>query len=446
MQEFLDFAYALEGDKKGIRSLQLAPDGIVTYVSHPEENAAAIGHDLMGDLERVEVARRSIEERRYIIAGPLNLIQGGRAIIARYPIFVPTEGEEDRFWGFATILLDFDQLVEEMDITRFAADYHVAIRGKDGKGAEGEIFLGDESVFAAAPSLATVNLAAGEWQIAAVPKAGWPLSWPHSGYFWAAAIFSVIFASCAVHILLRRPEELRRAVDEATEALRASEEKLRRTQRLDAIGQLTGGVAHDFNNLLQTILCSTEFLEDSEHADKEILTEIHRAATRGAELTKRLLAYSRKQALQTTAFDLESLVRDMTDLLGRTFGETIVIETSAEVGLWRAVADPGQVEDALLNLAINSRDAMPEGGNLSIRCRNARFDGSTDKADIEIQPGDYVLLEVSDTGEGIPEEIQGRVFEPFFTTKDVGRGSGLGLSMVYGFAAQSGGQSGSGAL
>ena len=228
------------------------------------------------------------------------------------------------------------------------------------------------------------------------------------------------------------------ASQEITE-LKKAEEQLRQAQKMEAIGQLTGGLAHDFNNLLTVIQGNVELLEDSDEEGETPVDAIHGAVERGAELTQRLLAFSRRQSLQPRSIDVGQLVRDMHDLLARTLGETIVINISGGPGLWRAAADPGQVENALLNLALNARDAMPGGGRLSITCSNAHLDQAYADRTADAIPGDYVLLAVSDNGTGMSRAVREHVFEPFFTTKEVGAGSGLGLSMVYGFAKQSGG-------
>ncbi len=220
---------------------------------------------------------------------------------------------------------------------------------------------------------------------------------------------------------------------------RRAEEQLRQAQRMEAVGQLTGGIAHDFNNLLAVILGHTELLQERFGADDESTQAVIRAANRGAELTHRLLAFSRQQPLRPKAIDLKALIAGMTDLLGRSLGETIEIKTSSTPGLWKVMADPGQVENALLNLTINARDAMPGGGKLSIEAANAPLDDAYAAAQADVAPGEYVVLSVADSGTGMPPEVQARVFEPFYTTKETGKGSGLGLSMVYGFAKQSGG-------
>ena len=221
--------------------------------------------------------------------------------------------------------------------------------------------------------------------------------------------------------------------------VKQAEERLQQAQKMEAVGQLTGGVAHDFNNLLGVILGNAEILADTLGKDNSIPRAIMNAAMRGAELTQRLLAFSRQQPLAPKVFDLAKLVAGMLDLLKRTLGATINIKTTAPTDLWLAKADPGQVENALLNLVINARDAMTTGGNLTIECANVTLDDDYITTNPEAVAGDYVMLSVSDEGEGMTSEVLARAFEPFFTTKDVGEGSGLGLSMIYGFAKQSDG-------
>ncbi len=219
---------------------------------------------------------------------------------------------------------------------------------------------------------------------------------------------------------------------------RLAEEQLQRAQKMQAVGQLTGGVAHDFNNLLAVILGNAEILATQLDPDDPGVKPIIRAASRGAELTQKLLAFSRQQSLAPQAVDLADLVAGMSGLLSRTLGETIRVEASTPPGLWRAMADLGQLESAILNLAINARDAMPGGGRLVIEAANVPAEAAEEIADAE-EPADYVRLSVTDEGTGMSPEEQARAFEPFFTTKEIGQGSGLGLSMVYGFAKQSGG-------
>ncbi len=220
---------------------------------------------------------------------------------------------------------------------------------------------------------------------------------------------------------------------------KAMEEQLAHAQKMEAVGNLTGGVAHDFNNLLTVIQGNAQLLAHKVQGLESLTDPILRASKRGAELTQRLLAFSRRQPLRPRPTDLSALVDGMRELLSRTLGETIEISVSQPSGLWPALVDAGQVENALLNLAINSRDAMPDGGRLDIACANRVIGARDTLANPDIKPGDYVVISVGDTGTGMSPEVKERAFEPFFTTKEVGQGSGLGLSMIYGFAKQSGG-------
>jgi PAS domain S-box-containing protein len=223
---------------------------------------------------------------------------------------------------------------------------------------------------------------------------------------------------------------------------RRLEEQLRQSQRLEAIGQMTGGVAHDFNNLLTVILGNAEILEDrleSEPLLRRLAGLTRTAAERAAELTSRLLAFSRRQPLNPRAVDIDVLLSELRPLLRRAMGEAIELKTVCARGLWHALVDAAQLESALLNLAVNARDAMPNGGRLTIEASNVDVDDTEIDIDQEMAPGRYVLVAVADNGVGMDEATRLRAFDPFFTTKDVGKGSGLGLSMVYGFVKQSDG-------
>ncbi len=221
------------------------------------------------------------------------------------------------------------------------------------------------------------------------------------------------------------------------------DELLRQSQKMETVGQLTGGVSHDFNNILAAIIGNLDLIEDGavdSEASKESIATALRAALRGAELTHRLLAFSRQQPLNAKLTHINEILQNFEQLAKRTIGENIAIELKLAADAWLTMVDVGRLENALLNLAINARDAMPDGGRLTIESANRHLeeDGAADFEDLT--PGDYVMVAVSDTGSGMPAEVRERAFEPFFTTKDIGAGSGLGLSMVFGFARQSGGQ------
>src|SRR5450759_2262200 len=229
----------------------------------------------------------------------------------------------------------------------------------------------------------------------------------------------------------------------AAERLKATEEALLQSQKMEAVGQLTGGIAHDFNNLLTGIVGSLDLLQTrlNQGRTENVARYINAAMTsanRAAALTHRLLAFARRQPLIPKSVDVNQLVVSLEDLLRRTIGETIDLEIAALDDLWCTLCDPNQLESALLNLAINARDAMPDGGKLTITTANARLDGMT--ADTPaLSPGDYICIGVTDSGTGMSAEVVARAFDPFFTTKPIGQGTGLGLSMIYGFARQSNG-------
>ncbi|MET4805294.1 response regulator [Limibacillus sp. MBR-115] len=223
---------------------------------------------------------------------------------------------------------------------------------------------------------------------------------------------------------------------------KAVEEQLRQSQKMEAVGQLTGGIAHDFNNILTVVIGNLETLSEELKKDPmnhKLAIETLRSAEHGAELTSRLLSFSRKQPLSPSDVDINELVSSMSRLLARTLGERIKVQMGLADGPCKASIDPHLLESAVLNLCINARDAMPNGGKLTIETAETHLDEDYAQAHLEVTPGDYVMLAISDSGEGMPQDIIERAFDPFFTTKEVGKGSGLGLSMVYGFIKQSGG-------
>jgi PAS domain S-box-containing protein len=299
-------------------------------------------------------------------------------------------------------------------------------------------FYTEEEREAGVPSKGLQQAAAeGRWE-----TEGWRLR-KDGSRFWAHVVLDAIrsdageligFAKITRDVTERKNAE--RELDQAREALFQS-------QKMEAMGQLTGGVAHDFNNLLTVIMGGLDTIARSKPTDmvriRRALEMSRHAADRAAGLTSRLLAFSRKQALEPTSSNLNTLVRDMADLLHRTLGEQIELESVLSPRLWIVEIDQNQLESAILNLAVNARDAMPSSGKLTIETQNTFLDESYAATDTEVRPGQYVMISVSDTGSGMSKSTLARAFEPFFTTKELGRGTGLGLSMVYGFVKQSGG-------
>ena len=255
----------------------------------------------------------------------------------------------------------------------------------------------------------------------------------------------------------RAAEDLERLVLERTQELEAAnrelnrqiaerhqlEEQLRHAQKMEAIGQLTGGLAHDFNNMLAIIVGALNLvkrrLKDIEPSTRKYIDSAQEGAHRAAQLTQRLLAFSRQQALTPKTVDVNKLVQGMSELLRGTLGRDITLEAVAGGGLWQVHADESQLENAILNIALNARDAMPDGGRLTIETQNAHLDERYAAANLGTPPGQYLMISVTDTGAGMSADVAAKAFDPFFTTKATGKGTGLGLSQVYGFVKQSGG-------
>jgi PAS domain S-box-containing protein len=261
--------------------------------------------------------------------------------------------------------------------------------------------------------------------------------------FWANVIIHPIADQEGKFIgffMVTRDITVRREQEDELHRVRAA---LAQSQKMEAVGQLTGGIAHDFNNLLTAVLGNIELIEEGGQRDNERIRHlagaVRHAAERGATLTERLLAFSRRQALRPQNTDVNQLVNATSQLLRSTLGERITTETMLSSGLWPTFVDPNQLENALINLALNARDAMPSGGTLMIETGNVYLDEEYKAAHPEVGVGQYVMLEVTDTGSGMSAEVMGRAFEPFFTTKPIGEGTGLGLSQVYGFVGQSNG-------
>ena len=262
--------------------------------------------------------------------------------------------------------------------------------------------------------------------------------------YWAAGtttallLMAVVFAWLLRRTVRHQTAELREKLAE----VRRKDEQLAQAQKMEAVGQLTGGLAHDFNNRLAAVMTNLELLEDHvapQSEARELIASALRSAERGAELTRRLLVFSRSHELRPKVVNVNRTIADMTDLLRRTLGEKIAVRTDISDELWSTNVDPGQLENTILNLALNARDAMPEGGTLTLETRNVELDQDYLEGHPDVRPSEYVLLAVTDTGTGMTPEVRARAFEPFFTTKTERNGSGLGLSMIYGFVKESGG-------
>ncbi len=309
-----------------------------------------------------------------------------------------------------------------------------------------------------APGIMTAVLSGIIAEVTLIAPAGsiWP-SWPEG---WSAMFFYVLTVGIDIALIqgmitanqralvaerdLRAlNERLEHEVETRTGERDRAQDALRQSQKMESLGQLTGGIAHDFNNMLAIVIGNLDtarrHLKKGGIAVEQYLERALEGAARAAALTERLLAFSRKSPLSPQVINLNELVATMSELLRRTLGERISLETVLAGGLWLTNVDQNQIEAALLNLAVNARDAMPGGGKLTIETANVYLDDQYTAAEVDLAPGQYVMAAVTDLGTGIPSELLQKVFDPFFTTKPAGKGTGLGLSMVYGFAKQSGG-------
>jgi len=264
-----------------------------------------------------------------------------------------------------------------------------------------------------------------------------------SGRFWAGVLVDAIYDNGQLIGFAKITRDLSER-RQAQRELEQSREQLFQSQKMEALGQLTGGIAHDFNNLLTGITRSLELLKARVAQGRigdldRFITAAQGAAVRAAALTHRLLAFARRQALDPKRISANSLITGMTDMVQRTVGPGIKVKTALMSGLWLNLCDPHQLENAILNLCINARDAMPDGGQLTIETANVCIDDRGGR-ECDMQPGQYTEIRITDTGTGMPPDVVARVFEPFFTTKPLGQGTGLGLSMIYGFVKQSDGQ------
>ncbi|MBG0798264.1 CHASE3 domain-containing protein [Methylocystis sp. L43] len=283
-----------------------------------------------------------------------------------------------------------------------------------------------------------LNAAGGEFDAAV---------WAIGGIIFALAAFSFLNAQKQMHALQTSRDSLKTAYDQLigeTTRREALESQLRQSQKLEALGHLTGGIAHDFNNMLGVIVASLHLLRRKlTNANEDCIQLIDSAmdgADRAAAMVRRLLAFSRRQPLSPRPLDPNKFVSSVSDMVRRALGEKIELETVLAGGLWATKIDQHELESAIVNLAVNARDAMPDGGKLTIETANCYLDDAYASENIEVTPGQYVMIAVTDTGQGMPPEVLSQAFDPFFTTKPAGKGTGLGLSQVHGFVKQSGGQ------
>ncbi|MGK0202891.1 MAG: signal transduction histidine kinase/CheY-like chemotaxis protein [Planctomycetota bacterium] len=457
------------------------PEYVAVLMIEPQEsNRPALGFDVLSHPVRRLALNEACDSGQPVATGRITLVQeteeqyGFLVFRPHYRAGLPTATVEDRrraILGYHTAVYRVGEILARF-LTQDVLD-RFTIRLLDRSAPNGEQILfaaenaldnvQDES--SAEASTADTHPTTDESRSAArwaynivVPGRNWELqidvreAYLHQGLrntgggiLLAGLIISALVGALTL-ISTGRQVELEQHIDERTKRLQEeisareeAESSLLQSQSLSVVGQLTGGIAHDFNNLLGVIVASAELLTPDNEEDHESVDSIVRAVDRGANLTQRLLAFSSRQILRSRAIDPTTLIDGMSGLLNRALGETIVVETRIADDVWFTIADPSQLENCLLNLAINARDAMPNGGRLIFECRNQIIDASYRARVPDACEGDFVAIAATDTGGGMTEKVRQHAFEPFFTTKNVGRGTGLGLSMLYGFIKQSGG-------
>jgi signal transduction histidine kinase/CheY-like chemotaxis protein len=429
-------------------NLQLARDSVISHLWPLLGNEAARGLDLANHPVHGPYVRRLRETRQPQLYGPFQLVQGGTGVALRVPVFVPDHGGE-RFWGVSSAIIRLPVLLEASRLPRLEqAGYGYQLTRA--AAASGPVeFLASSAAGGrpiADPVEVEVRLLDQTWRLGVAPRAGWAT--PGLRALHGAVLLVVLLAGLLAYRILGLPEILRREVAARTAELAVAHreqqqalEAQRQSQKLEAVGLLAGGVAHDFNNLLAAILGHAELMALSASPGSDAAEAAHtisQAAQRAAELTRQLLAFARLGQHRQQPVDLHALVREATGLLGRTLDKSIRIDCRLEASRHHVLGDPGQLQQVIVNLAVNARDAMPRGGTLTLRTEVERHDEASPGR--RVGPGEWLVLAVSDTGTGIAPQHLERIFEPFFTTKGEGRGTGLGLATVYGIAKAHGGE------
>jgi signal transduction histidine kinase/CheY-like chemotaxis protein len=451
----------------GVRALELVKDGTVRWVYPVKGNEPILNRDMKHDT-RPGVASdlaRVANSDSVVITGPLT-VSYGSILIARRRLHARDKSMPD----VATVVVQVDSLLAVAGLLGGVPGVEVGLEGNAG------VLMGSStSKMPVDPVDVDIVTPDGHWKLAGSPVGGWNAAVAESLLaFRAAGLVIILMFSGLVYLIIERQSRLTRAVEtrtrelqhtnrelerevqvrhEAEAALRRQEEQLLHAQKMEAVGTLAGGIAHDFNNVLTAIIGfgglaldrANEFAKRRGECDelkgiRQDVEEILRASQHAAVVTNQLLSFSRKQLVRPEPLDIATVLRDVEGLLQRLIGERVRLETHVDVGLPNVFVDQGQLTQVIVNLAVNARDAMPEGGRIAIEARREHVFLGSVRSSRGVPEGDYVEITVQDTGHGMSPDVLARVFEPFYTTKGLGKGTGLGLSTVYGIVGRIGGR------
>lgn len=460
--DFPTFAEGLSSAASGVRAFQLVRKGRIMRSWPDFDDSLLVGVDLYQhpNPEVSDGVRRAMQTPSVVLTGPISLLQGGVGFIARQQLrpFGP-EGPD-----MVAMVLDLESMISEAALATIPASIAYALHDHRGR-----LLVGRDSI--AAPIRVVLPIADVSWTLRMAPAAGWRAAVETelrttrtaSALLWVMLMYISLTIITRQRALAGAVEDRTRELEQANAELRREvaerlqlEERLLHSQKMEAVGTLAGGIAHDFNNLLTAI---TGFAQLSDQHSAELqertpsddereqlqelrtdLGEILKAADRASLLTSQLLAFSRRQKVTLDRHDVNGIVHDLERMLQRLIGERVDLLTEVEAGPLCVLVDNGQLSQVLMNLVVNARDALPSGGTVRIATRPLHIGEDPAEPFRALPPGEWVVIEVQDTGVGMSPEIMSRIFEPFFTTKHIGDGTGLGLSMVYGIVTQAGGQ------
>lgn len=446
--EFAEHAQYILESSPTIRHIALAKNLIVSHVYPIEGNERAIGLNYRSNPQQLPMVRKALDENKVILAGPVNLVQGGTALIARIPIPLNENPESiDDFWGIMSIIIDSEKLFAGLNNN--SSPLVISIRGKDALGAKGGIVFGQESTFDMQPMLSTIVLPYGNWQVATTPIYGWAESSPYKVEL-RIAIF-LIWLMMIIFTLVRAGNEkkfddsidtLQSKLDDSKQRSKEQEKENKaqvQAQKLEALGQLTGGIAHDFNNILAAITGYAELSQMSlrtgvnENKLSTNLKEIIKAGNRAKALVSQMLTFSRGKDVKAEVIEPITVLQETLQMMHSILPTSIKLETNYTDFESRIKIDPVQLQQVLINLVVNARDAIPHAqGKITIGCELlSDYHGLCISCN-DTFDGDYLCISISDNGQGITQEQLTKIFDPFFTTKAVGKGTGMGLSVVHG--------------